>query len=329
MKVRLLREPEIRGLISFGEAIAAVESAFAEHGAGRAVMPGVINLDIVPRRGEVHIKSAYLQGGENYVVKVASGFYGNPERGLPVGNGLILLFEAATGRPRCLLFDNGYLTELRTGAAGAVAAKYLARPDAQRVGLVGSGTQARFQVRALVEVRGVREVKVWSPHPEHAAACAAELGASLPRVRFEPVASCEEAVRDAEIVITATPSRAPLVRAEWLSPGTHVTAAGSDGPGKQELDVGVLRRADRIVCDSVAQCARLGELQHGLASRAVSRRRVSAELGEIVLGRKPGRRNALEVTVADLTGLGVQDAAAADLVYQKSLAGGRGETVDI
>jgi alanine dehydrogenase len=329
MKVRLLREPEIRGLISWPEAIGAVEAAFAEHSAGRAIMPGVVNLDIDPYQGEVHIKSAYLRGGENYVIKVASGFYRNPTRGLPVGNGLMLLFEAETGRLRCVLFDNGYITEMRTGAAGAVAAKYLARHDVQRVGLVGSGSQARYQVRALLEVRAIREVRVWSPRPDHAAAYAAEMGASLPHIRFEPVPACEDAVRGAGVVVTATPSRVPLVRAEWISPGTHITAVGSDGPGKQELDVGVLKLADKIVCDSRAQCARLGEVQHGLASRAFTRRRIAAELGEIVLGRKPGRENDQEITVADLTGLGVQDAAAASLVYEKCLASGPGETIDI
>jgi len=329
VKVRILREPEIRELISYREAIGAVESAFADFSSGRAVMPGVINLDIDSHQGEVHIKSAYLKGGENYVIKVASGFYRNPSRGLPAGNGVMLLFEAQTGRLRCVLFDNGHITEMRTGAAGAVAAKYLARREANQVGLVGSGSQARYQVRALLEVRAIRKVRVWSPHPDHAEGYAAEMAAALPDVRFEPVPSAEDAVRGADIVITATPSRAPLVRAEWVSPGTHITAVGSDGPGKQELDVGVLRLADKIVCDSRAQCARLGEVQHGLAARAITRRRLSAELGEIVLGRKPGRENDIQVTVADLTGLGVQDAATASLVYEKSLAGGTGEMIDI
>ncbi len=329
MNVRILREPEIRELISYPETIAAVEKAFAEFSSGRAVMPGVINLDLDSYHGEVHVKSAYLQGGANYVIKVASGFYRNPALGLPVGNGLVLLFEAETGRLRCVLFDNGYITEMRTGAAGAVAAKYLARRDAGRVGLVGSGSQARFQLRALLEVRDVREVRVWSLHPDHAAEYAAEMAAALPNVRFEAVPACRDAVRGADIVITATPSRVPLVSAEWVSPGAHITAMGSDGPGKQELDVGVLRLADKIVCDSREQCARLGEVQHGLAARVLTRRRVSAELGEIILGRKPGRQNDRQITVADLTGLGVQDAAAASLIYEKSLVRGRGETIEI
>lgn len=329
MNVHILREPEIRGLISYPEAIAAVETAFASFSSGRTVMPGVIHLDLEAFRGEVHIKSAYLGGGGTYVVKVASGFYLNPSRGLPAGNGLMLVFEAETGRLRSVLFDNGYLTEMRTGAAGAVAAKFLAKRLSPRVGLVGSGSQARFQLRALLEVRDVRDVRVWSPNPDHVRAYIDEMAAACPQVRFAAAASCEDAVRGADIVVTATPSRAPLVSADWISPGTHITAVGSDGPGKQELAVHVLRRADKIVCDSRAQCARLGELQHGLASRAVTRRRIFAELGEIVLGRKPGRQSDREITVADLTGLGVQDAAAASLVYEKAVAAGLGETIEI
>jgi ectoine utilization protein EutC len=329
VSVLILREPEIRELISYPETIEAVEKAFAEFSSGGAIMPGVINLDLDSYQGEVHVKSAYLKGSDHYVIKIASGFYRNPALGFPVGNGLMLLFEAETGRLRSVLFDNGYITEMRTGAAGAVAARYLARRDASRVGLVGSGSQARYQVRALLEVRAVREVRVWSPHPDHVARYAAEMAASLPRVRFEPVPACEEAVRGADIVITTTPSRAPLVRAEWVSPGTHITAVGSDGPGKQELDVEVLRLADTIVCDSRTQCARLGEIQHGLAARVLSRRRLPAELGEIVSGRKPGRESDLQITVADLTGLGAQDAVAASLVYKKGLAGGRGEALEI
>jgi ectoine utilization protein EutC len=329
VSIRLLREKDIRELLSFPEAIVAVESAFAELAAGRAVMPGVINLDLEDVRGEVHIKSAHLRGNENYVIKVASGFYRNPERGLPVGNGLMLLFEAETGRLRCVLFDNGYVTEMRTGAAGAVAAKYLARDPVEAVGIVGSGVQARYQFRALLEVRMVREARVWSPNPGHVRDYVAEMSALFPRVRLRAVASCEEAVRGSDIVITATPSRAPLVRADWVSPGTHITALGSDGPDKQELGVGVLGIAGKIFCDSIAQCEKLGEVHHALAAGAIARDRITGELGEIILGRRAGRESDAEITVADLTGLGVQDAAAAALVYRKSLDLNLGELLEI
>ncbi|MEW5901648.1 MAG: ornithine cyclodeaminase family protein, partial [Acidobacteriota bacterium] len=165
MKVRVLREAEIQDLLTLEETIAAVEQSLADYSSGKAVVPAVVNLDIDPHRGEVHVKSAYLQGGKYYVIKVASGFYQNPRRGLPVGNGLLLLFAAETGLLECLLLDNGIITEMRTAAAGAVAAKYLAKQDIRRAGLVGSGTQARFQLTALLAVRRPQEVWVWSRNP--------------------------------------------------------------------------------------------------------------------------------------------------------------------
>jgi ectoine utilization protein EutC len=329
VSVRLFKEEEIRDLLSFPEAIAAVETAFGDLAAGRAVMPGVINLDLEDVRGEVHIKSAYLRGRENYVIKVASGFYRNPARGLPVGNGLMLLFEAETGLLRCILFDNGFITEMRTAAAGAVSAKYLARDPVETVGLVGSGTQARYQLRALLEVRSVGEVRVWSPHPDHVRDYVAEMSALFPHIRLRAVASCEQAVRGSDIVVTATPSRAPLVRADWVSPGTHITALGSDGPDKQELEVGVLKIADRIFCDSTSQCEKLGEVHHGLAAGAITRQSITGELGEIILGRRAGRESDAEITIADLTGLGVQDAAAAALVFEKGLVRNLGELIEL
>ena len=329
VKVRILREPEIRELLSFKETIQVVERCFAEFSSGKAVVPGVINLDIERYLGEIHVKSAYIQQDKHYVIKIASGFYQNPSRGLPVGNGLMLLFEAQTGLLECLMFDNGFITEMRTAAAGAVAAKYLAKEKVRRVGLVGSGSQARFQLKALMEVRRPEEVWVWSRHPDHVKNYIAEMTPLFPRMRFHRARDCEEAVRGSDLVITVTPSRSPLVRAAWLAEGAHITAVGSDGPEKQELDVEVLMRANRVYCDSLVQCARIGEIHHGLEENAVPEENVTGELGEIILGRKSGRTNDQEITVADLTGLGVQDAAAASLVYEKALSRGLGSFLDI
>jgi ornithine cyclodeaminase/alanine dehydrogenase-like protein (mu-crystallin family) len=246
-----------------------------------------------------------------------------------VGNGLMMLFEAKTGRLACLLFDNGYITEMRTAAAGAVCADYLARDPIQTVGVVGSGSQARFQIRALFEVRAPKEVRVWSPHQGHVETYIEEMAPLYPGVHFSGARTCEDAVRGSELIISATPSRSPIVRAEWLAPGVHLTAVGSDGPEKQELDVQVLRIADKIFCDSRSQCTRLGEVHHGLEAGVITEDSISGELGDLILGRKAGRENDRQITVADLTGLGVQDAAAASLVYRKSLNQGIGEFIQI
>lgn len=313
MEARLYFEPEIKRVVSLKEAIRAVEDSFAAYNSGRAVLPGVINLDLPAFHGEVHVKAAYIEGEDHYVIKVASGFYRNLELGLPVGDGLMQVFEARTGQLAAILFDRGYLTELRTAAAGAVAARYLASSLIDKVAVIGSGFQARFQLRALAEVRNFKRVAVWSRHPENVRRYIEEMSSVFPSVVFLQAESAEGAVREADLVITATPSRQPIVRAEWLKPGMHITAMGSDGPGKQELYPEVLARADRLFCDSIAQCRRLGEVHHALEAGLIDEKKITGELGEIILGRKPGRQADHEVTVADLTGLGVQDAAVAGL----------------
>lgn len=328
MKVNLLREPEIRQILTFAETIAVVEKCFADFSSGRAVVPGVIHLDLKEWEGEVHVKSAYLENNPYFAVKIASGFYQNPLRGLPAGNGLVLLFEAKTGLLESLMLDNGFITEMRTAAAGAVAARHLAKKKVGKVGLVGSGSQARFQIKALLEVRTPEEVWVWSRNPDHVSAYVSEMARLFPFVKFIPAPSCEEAVRESDLVVTATPSRSPLVKASWLKKGVHITAVGSDGPDKQELDVDILARADLIYCDSISQCSQLGEVHHALQEKAISQEKITGEIGEIILGRKPPRQENSQLTVADLTGLGVQDTATASLVYTRALALGIGETLE-
>ncbi len=329
MQVRILRQPEIRNLLSYSDAITAVESCFAAYSSGRAVVPEVINLDIDSHHGEVHVKAAHLRGSETYVVKIASGFYDNPGLGLPVGNGMMLLFEARTGLLRSLMFDHGYLTELRTAAAGAVAAKLLAKGRLKKVGMIGSGTQARFQLRALFEVRTPESVEVWSRNQENVKKYINDMASEFPRVSFRAADSGEAAVAASDLVITATPSRTPLVKPEWLAPGVQITAVGSDGPEKQELEAAVIGRADLIYCDSRTQCSRLGEVHHALKARAIGDGDISGELGEIILGLKPGRQNDQQITVADLTGIGAQDAVCAALVYEKALQTDLGEIIRI
>ncbi len=323
LDILLLRETEIRKLLDPVACREAVEEAFTAYATGGAETPGVINLDLREQEGEVHVKAGSLRGGEHYAVKIASGFAGNPARGLPAGDGMVLVFQAATGEPAALLLDNGALTDLRTGAAGAVAAMHLARRNSRVVGVVGCGIQARCQLEALALVRPFREVRIWGRDPDKARACASEMSrrpGMREMSRFLAVASVREAVEGADIVLTVTASREPLVRAEWLYPGVHVTAVGSDGPEKQELFPEVLARADRLVADSLPQCLRLGEIHHAVASGAITEQDVDAELGEITARLKPGRQSDLEITVCDLTGLGVQDVVAASLVVERARA---------
>jgi len=328
----ILREPEIRRLLDPASCTQAVEEAFTAYATGGAELPAVIGLDVPEGRGEIHVKAGHLRGGSHYAIKIASGFYDNPAKGLPQNDGMVLVFDARTGAPAALLLDNGFITEQRTGAAGAVAARHLSRRDAAVVGVVGCGAQARYQLVSLAQVRPFHEVRIYGRRPERARACVEELEghAGMPRgCRLTVAGSVREAVEGADIVVTVTASREPLVRAAWLAPGAHVTAVGSDGPDKQELHTDVLARADLIVADSRNQCLRLGEIHHAVASGVIAESRIACELGAITAGLHPGRRTDSEITVCDLTGVGVQDVAAAAVVLARARAAGLGETLSI
>ncbi len=321
----VLREGEIRALLDPAACIQAMERAFAAYATGKAQLPPVINLEVPEHGGEVHVKTGHLSGGVYYAVKIASGFYGNAALGLPSSSGMVLVFDAGTGAPAALLLDNGFITDLRTAAAGALAAKYLARTQFNAVAVIGSGAQARYQLQLLPLVRNFHQARVWGRDRNKAEACVEDLRrAGIPSA-FSVAESVEQAVRGADLIITVTASREPLVRAEWLAPRATVIAVGSDGPDKQELDVGVLARAARIVADSLPQCLRLGEIHHAVEQGAIRKEKVSAELGEIAAGLKPGRQSGEELIVCDLTGVGVQDVAAASLVMERALAVGVGE----
>lgn len=319
----LLSEEEIRRSVSSKDALDAVAGAFASLARGEARLPGVIYLDITEFNGDVHVKGAHLRGASHFAIKVAGGWYDNPSRGLPVGTGLVLVFSAETGAPAALLLDNGYLTDLRTGAAGALAARHLARERLSKVAMIGAGLEARFQLRALADVRELSRIEAWSRDPATAGRFAEEMRGEL-GADVTVAGDVESAVRGADLVVTATPAREPLVRAEWLSPGVHVTALGSDGPDKQELDVGVLARADLLVVDDLEQTAEKGELHHALEAGAMTREDVAAQLGDLVTGAHPGRTDDEQISVADLTGVGVQDVGVAALTLERAEAGGLG-----
>ena len=312
--VRILDQADVRAALPMDACIDAVETAFVAYSSGRAELPAVIHLDVPEAEGEVHVKAGHIHGAPAYAVKVASGFGAVDP---PAIDGLVLVFDATTGAPVAFLLDGGYVTDARTGAAGGVAARCLAPARAETVALIGSGIQARKQVEALRSVRpGIADIRVWGRNADRAGAAAADVGGSR-------VESVEQAVRGADVVITCTASREPLVQADWVSPGTHITAVGSDGVGKQELDPELLRRADVVAVDSIDQCRRLGELQHALdqADRAV-------ELGAICAEAAAGRTAETQLTVADLTGVGVQDVAAANAVLAR-VDTGAGRTIEI
>jgi ornithine cyclodeaminase len=306
--IPIIEEDALRAVMTPERAVATMREAFRADGEGRANVPPVINLDVPGARGEFHVKTAHIAGVPHVAVKIASGFYANPARGLPSGSGLMALFDAGTGLPVAVLLDNGFLTDVRTGAAGALAADYLAGETIRTVGVIGSGVQARYQVRSLRVVRRFERIVAWSPNRARLDAYCAELSAE----GYEAVAaeSIECVCAAADVLITTTPSRDPLVRAEWLREGMHVTALGADTPGKRELDPACLARADLVVVDRYSQCAAFGEVKHALDAGMLAPGRV-VELGRLATGERPGRTSEREITIADLTGVGFQDTAIA------------------
>ncbi|HSG81367.1 MAG TPA: ornithine cyclodeaminase family protein [Gemmatimonadota bacterium] len=311
--MKILDETAIRAAIREPEALAAAETAFRALAEGAVTLPPPMGLDLPEVEGEVHVKSAYLRGAPIFAVKIASGFYRNVERGLPSGAGLIMVFDSETGFPAALLLDNGYLTDLRTAAAGALAARLLAPAQVETVAVLGSGLQARFQLRALAGVRGWARTVAWGRNRERLTAYCEEMEGELGRP-FSAASSPDEAVAGADLIITVTPSREPLIDADSLQPAATVIAVGSDGPAKRELPTGALIRADKIVVDLLSQCSALGELHHAIEEGGLGPDSVHAELGEVLLGRKPGREGD-ELIVCDLTGVGAQDAAIAEVAW--------------
>ncbi|MGD9963125.1 MAG: ornithine cyclodeaminase family protein, partial [Thermoplasmata archaeon] len=284
-KVLVLTKEDIESVVTIDDAIAAVEEGFKAFNSDKAIVPFPVALNVPDGHGDIHIKPGYMKGSSSYTVKIASGFYDNPERGLPVSHGMLLLFDSSTGRPICFEVDRCFLTDLRTAAAGAVAAKVLAKERISTVAVIGTGTQARLQAIALSRVREFRELRVWGRDRKKAEAYASEMSGKL-GAKIVVSGTAEDAVRGSDVVITATMSASPVVKVEWISGGTHITAMGSDEPGKQELDTRILARADKVVVDSLKQCARLGEVHHALEDGGMKEEDVHAELGEVLLGNK-------------------------------------------
>jgi ornithine cyclodeaminase/alanine dehydrogenase-like protein (mu-crystallin family) len=320
-KPAIVQEDEVRALVGPAEALAAMRKAFAALDRGDVILPAILDLEFEEAGGEAHVKGGWIRGDDTFAVKVATGFSGNADRGLPTTSGLFLVLSATTGFVETVLLDNGYLTELRTGAAGALAADLLSRPDIDTALIFGAGGQARYQLEGLLGVRSPRRILVVARRQAQAEAYAREMR-KRHEVDVEAAEDLERAVRAAELIVTTTPSREALFPADWLEPGTHVTAMGSDFPEKQELDPVSLTRADLVVVDDPVSAARHGELHHALGAGAVSLEDV-VPLGAIVNGRHPGRQRDDEITICDLVGIGVQDAAIAAAVRALASAGGR------
>ena len=317
-------EAELRRAVGLEPAsVDAIADGFRLLAEGRVRQPPILRVDVPDHDGEVDVKAAYVPGWDSFAIKVSTGFFGNPGRGLPTGLGLMVLLSSETGETRAMLLDNGYLTRVRTALAGAVAARALAREDVRVVGMIGAGDQARWQLRALRLVRPIERAVVWARRSEAAEAYAREMSREL-GIAVRRVARPADVFAHADVVVTTTPATTPLVEADWLRPGMHVTAMGSDAESKQELTAAAVLAADLVVCDHVGQSRRLGELRTLGDDHAQD----VAELGAVVAGTHAGRATADQITVCDLTGTGVQDTVIARLAVHRCLEAGAGHGIE-
>ncbi|MFS4437656.1 cyclodeaminase [Paracoccaceae bacterium GXU_MW_L88] len=318
--VTLLTERDLRQIIRLDrDLIDAIAGAFRTFSGGGAVQPPVLSMALPEVHGEVDVKTAWIRGEDGFAIKVSPGFFDNPAKGLPSLNGLMMLLDAETGVAEAVLLDNGFLTAMRTAAAGGVAAQTLAPETVETAAIIGTGEQARLQAEAAHLVRPFTRLMIAGRDPAKAAACAADLAKTL---GIETVVTdAEEAVRSAQLVITTTPATTPVVEADWLHPGLHITAMGSDQAGKNEIAAAALARLDLFACDSTAQSQALGE-------GAAAPDRTPTEIGAILAGDAAGRTDPDQITLCDLTGMGVQDTVIAALALRRARAAGLGTEIE-
>jgi ornithine cyclodeaminase len=305
---------DIKAALEAVDPLPLIEAGFVAYSKGRAVVPPVGELILEDPPGEVHIKYGYIKGGDVYVIKVASGFYENPRRGLPSGDGLMLVFDQKTGVLQAVLLDEGFLTNLRTAVAGAVVSKYLAPREVRTVGIVGAGVQGRLQLDWLRRVRDFDDVVVWGIDDGELERFRRDM--ERPGLRIRVTRRAEEVAAAANLIVTCTPSTRPLLEAARVQPGTHITAIGSDTAEKQELDPALLARADRLVVDSLSQSELRGEVFRAVRAGAIGRDRL-VELGRVIEDPALGRSSDDEITVADLTGVAVQDIQISAAVWDR------------
>lgn len=322
----ILSRADVLDLLSLRACIDAVERAFRLHAEGRTLGPGV--LGVPATAGSFHIKAAGLVDERSYfAAKTNANFPDNPRRcGQPTIQGVILLADATSGTPLAVM-ESGSVTALRTGAATAVAAKFLARLDARTATLVGCGVQGEIQLAAMAAVLPLRHAWVLDLDPARAERLAARAAANL-GICVETGRDLHAALRESDVCVTCTPSRQPIVFRDDVTAGTFIAAVGADSRGKQELEPALVA-SSTLVVDVLEQCAEIGELQHVLAAGLMTREGVHAELSDVVAGRRPGRRGDDEITIFDSSGTALQDVAAAIVVYEKAMARGRGTEVKL
>ncbi len=310
--MKIILKPEIKHLTQNLDLYPIIRKGFIAYSEGKSVVPPVGELSFKNPPGDVHIKYGYITGDKFYVVKIASGFYENEKLGFSNGSGLMLLFDQNTGKNVALLSDDSYLTDVRTAVAGAICAQQFAN-EIHCIGVIGTGLQARMQVEYLKNITTCRKVMVWGRKTEKSE----EYSSYMMNLGFK-VKICDSpkhVTDNCNLIITTTAATEPILFADDIQPGTHITAMGSDTSAKQELDPSIMEKADCVIADSISQCINRGEISHALRYGKLTKKNI-VELGIVLNGQHPGRTAQDQITVADLTGVAVQDIQIATAVYE-------------
>jgi len=302
---------EIKSIIKSVNVVAAMEEGFIQYSNGNTVVPPVGELLFEKPKGDAHIKYGYIKNDAYYVIKIASGFYDNAKLGIPSSQGLMLLFDQKTGVPKAVLLDEGYLTDIRTAAAGALAAKYFAPKNIKAIGIVGTGIQAKLQLQYLQEHTPCKTVWVWGRNLKNTETFVKELEAGFD---IHIAKTTTELAKNCNLIVTTTPSELALLKADDIQKGTHITAVGSDTEHKQELESNLLKKADIVIADSVPQSKSRGEIYRAVTAGAISENKI-IELGTAIQHSALQRTNEDQITIVDLTGVAVQDIMISKAVY--------------
>ncbi len=312
MKPKVLVWNQIEPILSKIDVIEPMKQGFIDYSRGLAEIPPVGELIMEDPPGDVHIKYGYLKGGNHYVIKIASGFVGNNEFGIKAGQGMMLLFDIKTGQPLAILIDEANLTDIRTGIAGAITSSELVSKNVNEVLIVGTGVQARYQAKYICQEMDISKVVFWGRDESKINKLVNDINLNNVEIKIEK--NLESAVRSSKLIITTTSAKSSLIVSEWVQQGTHITAVGSDTHDKCELDYHILAKANLIVADSIEQNVLRGEIHQALKHDAINEADL-IEIGEIFENPEKGRKNDQDITVADLTGVAVQDLVIAEAVY--------------
>lgn len=323
----VLSEREVATLLDVKELIQALQRAHIQFSTGKAVMPVRQVVPLPQIKGRITCMPGYLGESNVLGMKVVTFFQENPKRGLPTILGTIHLYDTDTGTLIAVM-DGTYITAIRTASVSAMATKVLANPETPVMGILGAGVQARAHIRALCKVRRISKIKIYSPSEKGAQKVKEELESEV-GVNIEPVASPQAAVQEANLLVTVTTAKEPLLKAEWLKPGTHINAVGSHRPDLREIDGATMKRARVFVDSREAIMAECGDVLLAIKEGAISEDHINAEIGEVLAGKKPGRTGAEEITLYKSVGIAIQDVATAQLVYRKAIEKRVGAEVEI